>query len=104
MISLREFIANLILSIKSNLLEIVLEIAVNLSSLGTNKKFNTSMNNSLNNSINLYTKKFSLNGFNHENKGQREVENREMMLIGILSIKNGDSTRVLEEKLKSFLN
>ena len=27
-----------------------------------------------------------------------------MMLIGILSIKNGDSTRVLEEKLKSFLN
>ena len=43
-------------------------------------------------------------GFNLENKGQREVENREMMLIGILSIKNGDSTRVLEEKLKSFLN
>lgn len=43
-------------------------------------------------------------GFNLENKGQREVENREMMLVGILSIKNGDSTRVLEEKLKSFLN
>lgn len=43
-------------------------------------------------------------GFNLENKGQREVENREMMLVGILSIKNGDSTRVLEEKLKTFLN
>lgn len=43
-------------------------------------------------------------GFNLENKGQREVENREMMLVGILSIKDGDSTRVLEEKLKSFLN
>ena len=43
-------------------------------------------------------------GFNLENKGQREVENREMMLVGILSIKNGDSTRILEEKLTSFLN
>lgn len=43
-------------------------------------------------------------GFNLENKGQREAENREMMVVGILSIKNGDSTRVLEEKLKSFLN
>jgi chemotaxis protein MotA len=43
-------------------------------------------------------------GSNLENKGQREVENREMMLVGILSIKNGDSTRVLEEKLTSFLN
>ena len=26
------------------------------------------------------------------------------MLVGILSIKNGDSTRILEEKLTSFLN
>lgn len=43
-------------------------------------------------------------GFNLENKGEREAENREMMLVGILSIKNGDSTRVLEEKLISFLN
>lgn len=43
-------------------------------------------------------------GFNLENKGQREVENREMMLVGILSINNGDSTRILEEKLTSFLN
>lgn len=43
-------------------------------------------------------------GFNLENKGEREAENREMMLVGILSIKNGDSTRVLEEKLTSFLN
>ncbi|WP_195986931.1 MotA/TolQ/ExbB proton channel family protein [Clostridium sp. D53t1_180928_C8] len=43
-------------------------------------------------------------GFNLENKGEREAENREMMLVGILSIKNGDSTRILEEKLASFLN
>lgn len=43
-------------------------------------------------------------GLNLENKGEREAENREMILVGILSIKNGDSTRVLEEKLISFLN
>lgn len=43
-------------------------------------------------------------GLNLDNKGEREAENREMMLVGILSIKNGDSTRVLEEKLMSFLN
>lgn len=43
-------------------------------------------------------------GSNLENKGEREAENREMILVGILSIKNGDSTRVLEEKLISFLN
>lgn len=43
-------------------------------------------------------------GLNLDNKGEREAENREMMLVGILSIKNGDSTRVLEEKLISFLN
>lgn len=43
-------------------------------------------------------------GLNLENKGEREAENREMILVGILSIKNGDSTRVLEEKLVSFLN
>lgn len=42
-------------------------------------------------------------GYNLQNKGEREAENREMMLVGILSIKNGESTRVLEEKLMSFL-
>lgn len=42
-------------------------------------------------------------GYNLQNKGEREVENKEMMLVGILSIKNGESTRVLEEKLMSFL-
>ncbi|MDM8312339.1 MULTISPECIES: motility protein A [Clostridium] len=43
-------------------------------------------------------------GYNLQNKAEREVENREMMLVGILSIKNGESTRVLEEKLMSFFN
>lgn len=43
-------------------------------------------------------------GFNLQNKAEKEAENREMMIVGILSIKNGDSTRVLEEKLISFLN
>lgn len=43
-------------------------------------------------------------GLNLENKGEKEAENREMILVGILSIKNEDSTRVLEEKLISFLN
>lgn len=43
-------------------------------------------------------------GFNLQYKGEKEANNREMMLVGILSIKNGDSTRVLEEKLLSFLD
>ena len=43
-------------------------------------------------------------GYNLQNKGEKEAENREMMLVGILSIKNGESTRVLEEKLMSFLS
>lgn len=42
-------------------------------------------------------------GYNLQNKGEKEAENREMMLVGILSIKNAESTRVLEEKLMSFL-
>lgn len=42
-------------------------------------------------------------GYNLQNKGEKEAENRDMMLVGILSIKNGESTRVLEEKLMSFL-
>lgn len=43
-------------------------------------------------------------GFNLQNKAEKEVENREMMLVGILSIKNSEPTRVLEEKLVSFLS
>lgn len=42
-------------------------------------------------------------GFNLQNKAEKEVENREMMMVGILSIKNAEPTRVLEEKLVSFL-
>lgn len=42
--------------------------------------------------------------FNLQNKAEIEVENREMMLVGILSIKNGEPTRVLEEKLTSYLS
>lgn len=43
-------------------------------------------------------------GYNLQNKGQREVEYREMMLVGILSIKNGEGTRIMEEKLMNFLS
>lgn len=42
-------------------------------------------------------------GFNIQDKGQKECEYREMMLCGIISIQNGDSTRVIEEKLVTFL-
>lgn len=42
-------------------------------------------------------------GFNLQNKGEKEAENKEMMLVGILCIKNSETTRVLEEKLMSFL-
>lgn len=42
-------------------------------------------------------------GFNLQTKGQKEAEYKEMMLVGILSIKNSESTRVLEEKLTNFL-
>ena len=43
-------------------------------------------------------------GYNLQSKAEREVGNREMMLVGILSIKNGESTRVLEEKIMSFFS
>ncbi|MDK2562672.1 motility protein A [Romboutsia sedimentorum] len=43
-------------------------------------------------------------GFNIQNKGQKEIDYREMMLCGITSIQNGDSTRIIEEKLITFLN
>ncbi|MGL6105056.1 motility protein A [Romboutsia sp.] len=42
-------------------------------------------------------------GFNIQNKGQKEVEYRDMMLCGIESIQEGDSARVIEEKLINFL-
>lgn len=43
-------------------------------------------------------------GFNVQTKGEKEVEYMEMMLSGINSIQNGDSTRVIEEKLVTYLN
>ncbi|WP_042275347.1 motility protein A [[Clostridium] dakarense] len=42
-------------------------------------------------------------GFNIQNKGEKEIEYREMMLTGIMSIQDGDSTRVIEEKMITFL-
>ena len=42
-------------------------------------------------------------GFNLQNKAEKEAENKEIILIGILCIKNSETTRVLEEKLMSFL-
>lgn len=41
--------------------------------------------------------------FNIQNKGQKEIDYREMMLSGIMSIQNGDSARIIEEKLVTFL-
>lgn len=43
-------------------------------------------------------------GFNIQSKGEKEIGYREMMLTGIMSIQNGDSTRVIEEKMVSFLS
>lgn len=43
-------------------------------------------------------------GFNIANKGDKEVEAMEMMLCGITSIQNGESTRNIEEKLVTYLN
>lgn len=43
-------------------------------------------------------------GFNVQAKGEKEVEYMEMMLSGIKSIQNGDSTRVIEEKLVTYLS
>lgn len=42
-------------------------------------------------------------GFNIQIKGERECEHMDMMICGIMSIQNGDSTRVIEEKLVNFL-
>ncbi|MBN8047946.1 MULTISPECIES: motility protein A [Paraclostridium] len=42
-------------------------------------------------------------GFNIQIKGERECERMDMMICGIMSIQNGDSTRVIEEKLVNFL-
>ena len=43
-------------------------------------------------------------GFNVQDKGQKEIEFKEMMLCGIISIQNGESSRTIEEKLVSYLN
>lgn len=43
-------------------------------------------------------------GFNIQIKGERECERMEMMICGIMSIQNGDSSRVIEEKLVNFLS
>ena len=42
-------------------------------------------------------------GFNIQIKGEKECERMDMMICGIMSIQNGDSTRVIEEKLVNFL-
>lgn len=42
-------------------------------------------------------------GFNIQDKGQRDLDFREMMICGIMSIQNGEGTRVIEEKLVTFL-
>lgn len=43
-------------------------------------------------------------GYNIQGKGEKEVEALEMMISGISSIQNGDSTRTIEEKLVTYLN
>jgi len=43
-------------------------------------------------------------GFNVQDKGKKEIEFKEMMLCGIISIQNGESSRIIEEKLVSFLS
>lgn len=42
-------------------------------------------------------------GFNIQDKGQKDLDFREMMICGIMSIQNGEGTRVIEEKLVTFL-
>ncbi|CEN25034.1 chemotaxis MotA protein [[Clostridium] sordellii] len=42
-------------------------------------------------------------GYNIQIKGEKECEKMDMMICGIMSIQNGDSTRVIEEKLVNFL-
>lgn len=43
-------------------------------------------------------------GFNVQNKGQKEVATRDMMLAGIMSMQDGDNARIIEEKLLAFLS
>lgn len=43
-------------------------------------------------------------GFNIQNKCEKEIEYMEMMLSGISSIQNGESTRIIEEKLVTYLS
>lgn len=43
-------------------------------------------------------------GYNVQTKGEKEVEYMEMVVCGILSIQNGDSTRTIEEKLLTYLS
>ena len=42
-------------------------------------------------------------GANIQIKGEKECERMDMMICGIMSIQNGDSSRVIEEKLVNFL-
>ncbi|MGL5756430.1 MAG: motility protein A [Paraclostridium sp.] len=43
-------------------------------------------------------------GINIQTKGEKDCERMDMMLCGIMSMQNGDSTRVIEEKLVNFLS
>lgn len=43
-------------------------------------------------------------GFNIQAKSSKEVEYKEMIVVGILSIKNNESTSIIEDKLVNFLS
>lgn len=43
-------------------------------------------------------------GYNIQGKGEKEAEAMEMMICGISSIQNGESTRTIEEKLMTYLS
>lgn len=43
-------------------------------------------------------------GYNVQTKGEKEVEYMDMMVCGITCIQNGDSTRIIEEKLVTYLS
>lgn len=43
-------------------------------------------------------------GLNLQNKAESETNYREMAMTGILSLKNGDSTKIMEDKLINFLS
>lgn len=47
---------------------------------------------------------FNPMGYNIENKGEKEIEYLEMVLCGLQSIQNGDSSRTIEEKLITYLD